>query len=131
MAIPEDALYNRLSNDAAVSAIVSTRIFPYKLAQNCNYPALVYTFIDKIPAQAMGTASTLFFARVQIDSWAKTVAEVKNLANKVRNSLDALDATLSGIRVYGMMFLSEIDLYETDTELYRISQDYKFIFTQS
>lgn len=131
MAIIEDAIFARLSTDSGLTALVSTRIYPMKLPDTTAYPAITYQCIDKIPASALGTASTCFAARFQFDCWGKTMSAVKNLANKLRNSLDALDTTLSGIRIYGIVYLGEFDTYEADTELYRISSDFKIMFTQT
>lgn len=131
MASIEEAIVSQILNDVTITAIIGTRFHWFKLEQGAAYPAIVGLIVDKVPAQAMGTQSTAFAARVQLDCYAKDPTTAKNLASTLRKSLDALDATVAGTRIYGTLFLSEFDVFESDTELYRISSDFKFLYTQT
>lgn len=127
----EEALSSRLTGDVAVSALIATRLYPARLPQDVTYPAVVYTRIDTEPTSAFGTAATLMNSRVQFDCWAKTYSEVKAVANAIRASLDALDTTILSVRIYGIVYSSELDIFEDETQLYRIQSDFQVMYTQT
>lgn len=131
MASIEEAIATKILATAAITAIIGTRFHWFKLEQNAGYPAIIGLFVDKVPAQALGTQSTAFAARVQFDCYAKNATTAKTLSNELRKALDALDATVASTRIYGTLFLSEFDVFESDTELYRISSDFRFLYTQT
>ncbi len=130
MANIEDTLFSRLTNDSAVTAVLGSRFYPVKLPQGYIAPACLYRRIDEVPVHAQGTSATAMSARIQFDVFAKTFAEAKNAINKIRESLDALDSTVAGVRIYGILYISQIDFYEDDTELFRTSADFKVMYTQ-
>lgn len=131
MASIEEAIATKILATSAITAIIGTRFHWFKLEQSAAYPAIIGLVVDKVPAQALGTQSTAFAARVQFDCYAKNATTAKSLANELRKALDALDATVASTRIYGTLFLSEFDVFESDTELYRISSDFRFLYTQT
>ena len=42
-----NGLFTLLSNDAAISALVSTRIYPLGMPQNVQYPCLMYVIDEQ------------------------------------------------------------------------------------
>lgn len=126
----EDALYARLSTDAAVTALVSTRIYPVHAPQGATYPAVVFTRLDTTATTALGTASRFFNSRFQFDAWAKTYESSKAIVTAIRESLDALDTTILGVRIWAIVYNTEVDIFEDETQLYRNAVDFDVIFSQ-
>lgn len=125
----ENAIYSRLHTDSDVLGVVGDRIYPDFATQNQTFPQIIYAQIDSQSSNAMRTASSLFDTRIQVDSWAKTKPEARDLANKVRTSLDGFIGTILGVRIWGVQFLNEDANYDGEVKLYRVSQDYSFSHT--
>ena len=68
---PEEAVVERLSTIAAVTALVGTRIYQLKVAQKSAYPAIRVQLISgQIPYHLRGPAN-MNPARVQVDAYAQ------------------------------------------------------------
>jgi len=114
-----DTVFTALSNDATVSGIVATRIYPNKMPQGprpVNFTAIVFQVISDVPANALTGSSTnrLRNARVQIDCYAKLYDDAQTLA-------DAVDAVVT-TTLNGWREMSR-DLYEDEPELHRVQMD--------
>jgi len=125
MATIEEALYSKLSNDAGVSGLVSTRVFPNLMPQNPTYPLLVYTRVSGPRIHSHDGSSGLAHPLFQIDSWAETYAGVKALAEKVRLALQGFSGTVATVVINGILFEGDRDLYEDGVEEFRVSSDYR------
>lgn len=103
----------------------NARIFPMRLPQKPTLEAITYRKIG-MPTRvhAFGQDPGLMEARVSVSSWAPTYDRVKILGEAVRDGLSRASGTFGGVVVQGMLFDNELDLYEDDTELYRVNQDY-------
>ena len=119
----EDDLHSAIANNAGVAALVggtgtSARVYPLVRKQTAPVPAVTYQVIDRprINTASMTGNNARVNSRVQIDSWARTYAEVKALAAAVKTAVLASSITA--------ISLDERDLYEPDTELYRVSADF-------
>ena len=110
--------------DAAVAALVVTRVHPDKIPQNSQFPAIRYQRIFTDQVHSHQGATGLAFASMQVDCYAATAAVVNDLAEKVRLALAGFSGTV-GATVFRVMLLeddsSEI---EPDGELYRRIQEY-------
>jgi len=109
----EQTLYSTLKNDAGVSALVGTRIYPLLLPQNPTYPAITYQRISTRPVMTR-TGNGLDFVRMQIDCYADSYSGVKALAA-------AVEAALSTDYELG-----KTDFYDDTLEIFRVSMDYQF-----
>lgn len=100
-----------------IGGAASPRLHPNIVRQSEPWPgpSLVYRVIANDPATSLsGDFSNLDRKRVQIDSIAQTYADAKNLAASVRAALAAAGAVL----------VSEIDLYDDETQLHRVATDF-------
>jgi len=120
----EAAIYAILVADGTVSGLVSTRIYPVKLPQSPDMPAITYSRVSGPRIQTIAGPSGLAYPRVQVDSWASTYTGIKTLADAVRQALDGYSGTIASIRIGGIMMDGELDLYEPGVEEYRVTQDY-------
>jgi len=77
-------VFKTLSEDTAVSAIVSTRIYPIRLPPGAAVPAVVYTVSDITPVKSLDGESGLDNGNVEIICWAKDYKSAQLLAEVVR-----------------------------------------------
>ncbi len=130
----ETGLYTELSGNAGVSALVGTRIYPQKLAQDATLPALVYSVISDPRELTLDGPSDFIRARVQVDAWADTYLEAIALSDAVRAAINGENNSLGAQAVQFVYLDSQADaepFVEGDTIEYRRTQDYIVIYTES
>ena len=100
----------------------ATGVWPTLLPQqHAGFPAITYTLDEDTPSRLLDGVGTMSQARVSIDVWARSYAVAHTIA-------DAVSVGMASVRgSYGALFLDqvrkerEVDLYESDTELFRVS----------
>lgn len=95
MLSPGAALRKILVDTAAVTALVSTRIYPIAAPQSALNPKGVYSLIDEQRERHFRNASGLSRARVQFDWFATNQDTLDSIMNQSRLALD----TYNGIVV--------------------------------
>lgn len=83
----ETALRKRLLDDAAVKAIVSTRVDWSLRPQGDPFPAIVLTLVSDDRSQNFGGFNGFRSSRVQIDCYAKDYPTAANLREAVINAV--------------------------------------------
>lgn len=124
--------------DAALSALVVTRVFPVKLPQGQLNPSVVYSRISGVGDHHMRGPSGLARPRIQIDCWAVSADLSSQLARLVKNRIDGFRGEMEfgsnspkdSLTVLGVFFDSERDFYDDGNEMYRVSQDYFIWFRE-
>jgi hypothetical protein len=101
-----------LLNVAGVTSKVPlSRITPVKRLQNTDLPAITYERVSNTPVQSLkGDTSNLDQTRFRVSCWALTYAATKDIGAAVRTALGATPQ---------VVFISDQDLYEDDTQIYR------------
>lgn len=125
MALIEQAIYERLTTYAGLAALVGARVYPVILPQSPALPAVTYTKVTNEHVQSHGGASGLAMPRFQVDSWATTYASAKAVAEQVRLALLGFRGAVAGVLIGGVLAETETDVYEPETRIYRVSQDYR------
>lgn len=92
------------------------KTYPKKAPQNVQTPYIIYHVISDVSNQCFSGATYQNDIRFQVDIWAKTYNECKQLKKQV---LDSLIGFKSSNNIFCM------DDYESDTELYREMIDFK------
>ena len=102
------AIYNILSTDSDVAAIVSTRIFPNVARESTAFPFLIYTTNGVDPNDTKDGVSTLDTNNFTIICYSDKYSQVADLAQKVRIALDRKSGTYpaSGVEVQSIQFTS-------------------------
>jgi len=126
-----EAVYERLTSDAAITALVGNRVRPGILGQDDDYPAIRYETVSWVPPQDLRGSTSLVAVRVQIDVLALTIAEAATIADLVRNRFDGWSGTAAGLTIHRAKLVTVSDLTESgDTGsaqvVFRISTDYQF-----
>ena len=123
MSTLEEALYAHLAADAAIAALVSTRIYPMLVPQDSDLPAIAYQRISRIGQHSHDGASVPARARIQITCLASTYSGAKALAGAVEDALDGYSGTVSSV-VIDAFLDNELDEWAGTFDLPVVRQDY-------
>lgn len=121
-------IYNILSNNAAVAAIVGEKIYPLRAPQPEVAPYITYSIIHTNPSRtkAYGNASgasELDEVSIQINCVQTRYSSAITLAEAVRDALDrAGEANYFGVTIQSIDFDGHQDTFDEDVNLY-ISHD--------
>jgi hypothetical protein len=111
----EDKLYTLLSGDAAVAAIVSSRIYPDEAPQGIADPYLTYQRIASGRDYTLGGYSNLENPIIQVDCWAAD--------NETRNTLR--DAVIAAMRASGTFQIGDDNpRHSKEDGMFRASVDF-------
>ena len=91
----ETAVRRRLSDDAAVTALVSTRISPEWRREGTALPAIVYSIDSRAPVRTLTGTTSLAEFSVAVDCIATTLSGARALAAVVSDVLN--DNTSYGV----------------------------------
>jgi hypothetical protein len=117
MAQLETSIFSTLTGASAVSAIVGTRVYPLVLPQKAALPAISYLRVSGAQELSLSGHSGLESPRIQIDCWATTYAQAKALSAAVQAAMLASSAFKVGS-------VSDRDLFEDETNVFRVSIDF-------
>jgi hypothetical protein len=120
----EESIFAHLSTSTALTAMVSTRIYPAMLPENCELPALSYQRISNTPQNTMSGHSGLDNPRIQIDCWATSYGDAKAIGDKTRKAMGAATT-------FRALQLSDQDIIEPELEIYRVSMDFSCWFAST
>ena len=128
-------VYNILSNNAALTALISTRLNPIRIPQETTFPAVSYQLVSEVPTPTKSGHSHTEFARVQINAYGTTLSSAQSVASAIRTAFEAvsLPGTFNSIKCQTIEFDGEnqtADDVAAFAGLYQISQDYLINFTR-
>lgn len=118
------AIYSILTTDSAVSAIVSSRVYPQIAAQGAAFPFVVYVINDITPSDTKSGVSTLDEVRYEILAISENYAEAADLNEKIRTALDRYTGTVAGVVMNSIQFTELETDYDTASETYIANSEY-------
>jgi hypothetical protein len=124
----EAGIYGILSAYAGLTALVSTRIYPLVLPQDCDLPAVCYQLVSDVPEYILAKAVANQNARVQVNSYAITLDAAKSVAIQVKAAMVGYDGTIGSVAVRDITIANEQDLYESDLDIYNLTVDFMVIY---
>lgn len=144
----EEALYDWLSADTGISALVGNRIFPNKIPQGETYPQITFFRVSSPRVRNFGEPDGLANPRIQVDCWGLTLASAVAVGEAVRNSdggvalnhkLDGFRGTMGdspGVTIQSAQLEDERHTYnapqhDDDKGVHQVSQDYMFWWEES
>jgi len=128
-----EAIRTLLVDDAEVAEIVAARVYPLVLPQSPTLPAIT---LQRVSNQTVISQDGpgMERPRIQVDCWASTYLAARELAAAVkaclcpsRHETPNYVRTVDDVRIEAVMPESDRDLYEDDTQIYRVSMDF-FVF---
>ena len=121
------AIYDLLTDDATVSNLVSTRIYPERAPEGAAAPFIVYSVVSNQPSDSK-TGAPIDEAQVELFSVAQTYSDTNKLADSVRSALDRksveVSLALGSVTVDSIQYTNEVTEVDTDKNLYVAVQDY-------
>lgn len=117
----ESALRAQLLADATVSGLIGTRLYPVVLPEGVQLPAVTYQRVSRTPARDLGGVAYTQ-SRIQVDCWGRSYGDAKAVAHAVRAAAGRPGAQ-GDVRIMLGTTAGEMDSYEPDTQLYRVSVD--------
>lgn len=115
----EDAVYSRLSNFTALTALVGTRIFFIQMPQGVAYPAVVFQRITTARPSAMGSDIGIARARFQVSVFGDVAIAVRDAAQQVRAALQRWNGLEAGITILATFMEDEQDLKNPDVDVFQ------------
>lgn len=112
-----DIIYNRLIADAAVAALVATRIYPIDAPLDVDLPACYY---DVQLADAVDGSAPLSTAQIQVGCLAHSEATAHSLAAAAHNALDGLTGTSGGTWLRGVRQLNRTENRDAENNLWGV-----------
>ncbi len=91
----QDALIQMIKDDSDVSSLAGSRVFPDIAPENPRKPYVVVTQISAPRPHHMGGASGIVFNRLQVDGFAKSRLQAKDLKDRIRLATDGYTGTVS------------------------------------
>jgi phytoene dehydrogenase-like protein len=120
------AIYGRLQAVSAVTALVSTRVYPDYAPQNATYPFVVYRLTNNLPSDTKEGPSVLDTAQVTVEAYAATYDAAINVAENVRTALDRYSGTIESIVIDSIRFSNSQSFdMNFDEHIYVIEQTYE------
>lgn len=139
----EQAIYSKLTGDAAVSALVSSRVYPIVAPQKAAKPFIVYRRLDTEHPNCKSRGRTTDAARalIEVQAVASSYSGARTLADKVRLCLSNFAGVVSvtgggSITIGGILSEGEVDDSEmppdaTDQPRHRVTQDFGVWFNET
>ncbi len=122
----EQALTAYLKAHAALAALIGGRVYPQRLPQDPVLPAVTYTVISDPREHTHAGPAGLAHPRVQLDAWAGTTSQAREVARELRRALDGYRGVMGpapGVRVDKALVVGGLDDYEEATGRARRSID--------
>lgn len=107
------AIYNILSNNAALTAVVGDRINPLRIPEKSELPALAYQVVSNRGNMSKSGPSLSDFARLQVMIVAKTYASAIEVGELVRSAMEVETPSIfNGVKVQVIEYDGEVHLAE-------------------
>lgn len=121
-----EAIYSILSNDATLTAITGTKIFPVQAPQRTAVPFIVYQENNTIPTDQKDGSAPKDQIQFQVDTYSSTYTQAHTIAARIRVLLDAYSGTVAGVTIRQMWFSDQDDGdFVEDMGFYGVSQLYE------
>lgn len=129
MAAIETVLYSTVTAAAGVTALVGTRVYPVRAPQEATAPYVTYRRVSDLPHLTHGLESDSGAGRWQFDCYAPTYAQVKAVAQALKDALNGQRVTAAGGERMVAMNRGELDLpFESELGYYRTTVDFRLIY---
>ena len=122
------AIYEILSNNTDVAALVDTRIYPNVAKIKTIFPFIIYDVTGDAPDDTKDGVSTLDVNSIMVSGYSKTYSEAADLALKIRTALDRNSGTFTGVEIQSIQYQGYNDLFDDDSGdegIYRKALDFK------
>lgn len=102
----QSAFYSALVADAAVTALVSTRVYDGEARENATFPYIIISEIDGAPFDSKDTDGEEMFATLDVYSKYGGNKEARQIMSAVNDALDQQSLTVTGHDLLFIRFAS-------------------------
>lgn len=121
----EQALFDKISNAPAISALVGTRFYPRELPQEVDYPALTYFRVDTPRDYALDGPAGLARPRFQIGIFSDTFEDLPAVSKQLRTVLNGFSGNVDGYTIQAIELEDERDEpFEPETKTFQRILDF-------
>jgi hypothetical protein len=113
----ETAIFTLLTGNANIKRMVTRRVYPIVLPQNCEFPAISYQRVTGARINDLSGYGNLQNALIQVDTWATSYDEVKELGAHIHTAMN-------GSGTFKALLITDSDGYEADAGLFRLTMDF-------
>jgi|SRR5690625_765535 len=106
-------VYQMLSANAAVAALVDDRIYMTQAPEDVDQPFIVWTMVSNVPYNTLACVPDSDQQRIQLDGYARDQEDARKLASAIMRALETKGNFVSGA----------IPMREPNTRLYRYTMD--------
>ena len=119
------ALYNILTNDSDISAVVSTNIFPEIAPTGIDAPYIVYSVVSNQPSESKEDNGAVDTASVEVYSFHSSYNAAIDLGVLVRTALKRVNGTYNTIEIQSINYTNEQMDVNEKRDLWASIQDYE------
>jgi hypothetical protein len=132
-------LFNYLTDDTGVKALISNRLFPLLAKQGTAFPYAVYSVISAERVHSDDGPALNAMPRVQIDCYGRTYGQAREVFEAMRTALDGFsgffetnDSPPEQVNIQAVELLNESDFIEEegDKRIFRVSADFWIMFDE-
>lgn len=117
MAFIEKTIYSELIAAPALTALISTRVYPLVLPEGCARPAIVIQKISTDGFNSLDGANDLEYPRFQFSCYGESYSSAVSVALQLKEAV-------KGSALLKEYLSSERDDYEPETKLFRRTVDF-------
>lgn len=118
----DGAIRSILLNNAAVTALVSSRIYAISLPDSCLFPAISIHKISDPYSRIKGSP------RVQVSAWAEDPLLASQISKAVETALDGYAGAQGNLSIVQITPLESQDPQKDDTGLYQVPYDFLVLY---
>ena len=119
-------------NDATVSSLIATNaVYPQRLPQDVDKPAIVYRMMDGIDDLTAGSTSALTRYTMDLTVYSETYGTMRQIVQGLTNLFQGLATTESGDLITGSRVMNIVNDYESFIELYSSTLDITLIVKEA
>lgn len=112
------AVYEILSNDTDLSAIVGSRIYPEVAPEDVTTPFVVYSIQSVEPIRVKNSTSTLDVANFEVYTSSADYAEAMDINDAIRTAMERRAGNFSGVAIDSIEYIDENVVMDPDSREY-------------
>ena len=120
----EEAVEERLLGFGALTALVSTKIYPMDFPQDCVRPAVAFTRDSTENISAFGSDTGNVRVNMEVSAWADTYESALAICKQVKAALQRWSGTYGSVIIQDTFVENEMQSYESDTNGVQVSQSF-------
>ena len=131
----ESEFYSYITDQASITSLVGTRIYPDTAPEKCDYPFLVYSKIDTTRELHLRGATGVCVSRFQLDVFAPSRMICESIIEQVRLRFNGFQGNWGTTFIHQVRMDSESVGWDIesgkDTGIHTASVDLVIVFTES